>query len=145
VSAGVTQAVLFLLCLFSRSADIAAPGNAPLLQNLYFGAISISVVCGLVPYLFSALLGARLAKKENERLPLLWAGLAMALFACMFAVMAVYTAAALVIYASGLPLRLYVHRERRQPLPRGEIIFYVLFLALSFMVLILVARGKIRF
>jgi hypothetical protein len=40
---------------------------------------------------------------------------------------------------------LYVHRERRQPLPRGEIIFYVLFLALSFMVLILVARGKIRF
>jgi len=145
VSAGVTQAVLFLLCLFSRSADIAAPGNAPLLQNLYFGAISISVVCGLVPYLFSALLGARLAKKENERLPLLWAGLAMALFACMFAVMAVYTAAALVIYASGLPLRLYVHRERRQPLPRGEIIFYVLFLALSIMVLILVARGKIRF
>jgi arginine:ornithine antiporter/lysine permease len=145
VSAVVTQAVLFMLCLFSHSADIAAPGNAPLLQNLYFGAISISVVCALVPYMFSALLGARLARKENERAPVLWAGLAMALFVWMFAVMAVYTAAALVIYASGLPLRLYVHRERQQPLPRGEIFFYVLFLALSLVVLILVTRGQIRF
>jgi len=145
VTAGVTQAVLFLLCLFSRSADIAAPGNAPLLQNLYFGAISISVVCALVPYLLSALLGARLARAANERGPVIWAGLATALFAWMFAAMAVYTAAALVIYASGAALRLRFHRERRQPPPRGEVLFYALLLAASAVVLVLVGRGCICF
>lgn len=145
VTAGVTQAVLFLLCLFSRSADIAAPGNAPLLQNLYFGAISISVVCALVPYLFSVLLGARLARRANERAPVIWAALATVLFAWMLAVMAVYTAAALVIYASGAALRLRFHRERRQRPPLGEILFYAVLLGLSVMVLILVDRGLIRF
>jgi arginine:ornithine antiporter/lysine permease len=145
VTAGITQAILFLLCLFSRSADIAAPGNVPLLQNLYFGAISISVVCALVPYLFSALLGARLARAANERAPVIWAALAMALFAWMFAVMAVYTAAALVIYTSGAALRLRFHHERRQPPPRGEILFYAVLLAASVVVLIMVGRGQIRF
>jgi amino acid transporter len=145
VTVGVTQLVLFLLCLFSRSADIAAPGNAPLLQNLYFGAISISVVCALVPYLLSALLGARLARAAKERGPVIWATLAMALFAWMFVAMAVYTAAALVVYASGAALRLRFHHERWQPLPRGEILFYAVLLAASVVVLVLVGRGRIRF
>jgi Flp pilus assembly protein TadB len=63
----------------------------------------------------------------------------------MFVAMAKYAAAAVVVYASGFVLRLRVHRERRQPLPRGEVLFYAVLLAASIGVLILVGRGQIRF
>jgi len=145
VTASISQLLLALLFLFTRSADIGARGNAPLLQNLYFGAISISVICGLVPYVLSALLGARQARQDGRTAPLVYAALSIALFAGMFVAMAKYAAAAVVVYASGFVLRLRVHRERRQPLPRGEVLFYAVLLAASIGVLILVGRGQIRF
>jgi arginine:ornithine antiporter/lysine permease len=145
VTAAVTQLLLVLLFLFARSPDIAAGGNAPLLQNLYFGAISISVICGLVPYALSALLGALQARRDGIAAPLVYAALSSVLFAWMFAAMAKYTAAAVVVYASGLGLRLRVHRERRQSMPKGEAAFYAVMLVAGAAVLYFVATGRIRF
>lgn len=48
----ITQIVLILFYAFSTSPDITARGNAPLLQNLYSAALSLSVICSLIPYLF---------------------------------------------------------------------------------------------
>jgi len=145
VTAAVSQLLLALLFLFSRSADIAARGNAPLLQNLYFGAISISVICALVPYVLSALLGARQARRDGKTAPVVYAALSIVLFAWMFASMARYTAAAVVVYASGFAFRLRVHRERRQRLPAGEAVFYAVMLVAGAVVLTCIAAGRIRF
>ncbi len=145
VTAAVSQLLLALLFLFTRSTDIAAGGNAPLLQSLYSGAISISVICGLVPYVLSALLGARQARRDGIAAPLAYAALSIALFAWMFAAMAKYTAAAVVVYASGLGLRLRVHRERRQRMPKGEAAFYAVMLAAGAVVLYFIIAGRIRF
>lgn len=145
VTAAISQLLLALFFLFSRSSDIGASGNASLLQNLYFGAISISVICALVPYVLSALLGARQAWRDGSAAPLVYAALSIALFAFMFVSMAKYTAAAVVVYASGFAFRLRVHRERQQPLPRGERFFYTVLLAASIAIVILISRGRIRF
>jgi arginine:ornithine antiporter/lysine permease len=145
VTAAVSQVLLALLFLFARSADITARGNAPLLQSLYFGAISISVICGLVPYALSALLGARQAHRDGRRAPLVYAALSITLFAWMFVFMAKYTAAALVVYASGLAFRLRVHRERGERMPVDEAVFYIVMLAAGAAVLYFIIAGRIRF
>ena len=145
VSAAFSQLLLALLFLFTRSSDIGASNNAPLLQNLYFGAISISVICCLVPYVLSALLGARQARRDGRAAPLVYAALSIALFAWMFASMAKYTAAAVVVYASGLCFRIRVHRERRQRMPAVEIAFYAVMLAAGAVILYCIITGRIRF
>jgi len=145
VTTAISQLLLALLFLFTRSVDIAARGNAPLLQNLYFGAISISVICGLVPYVLSALLGARQARRDGKTAPVVFAALSIALFAWMFASMARYTAAAVVVYASGFALRLRVHRERGRRMPAGEASFYAVMLAAAAAILYCIATGRIRF
>ncbi|MGE5343685.1 MAG: amino acid permease [Candidatus Omnitrophota bacterium] len=133
----ITQVILVLLYALSASPDIAAKGNAPLLQNLYFAAINLSVVCCLVPYVFSALLGVKLALKEKEKSfqPIVYAILSLSFFLWVFVAMAQYAALAVVIYSSGFLFRFFVHRERREAYPRGEIIFYTLMGLLSLVVI----------
>jgi arginine:ornithine antiporter/lysine permease len=145
VTAAITQLILGLLHVFSVSPGIAASGKAPLLQNLYSGAISMSVICALVPYILAAVLGIRQALHDGNRAPLVHAALSIALFAWMFVSMAKYTAAAIVVYATGVVLRLRVHRERGQGLPAGEILFYALMLVIAAWVVFLVSRQRIRF
>jgi arginine:ornithine antiporter/lysine permease len=141
----ITQVVLVLLYAFSKSADIGAGGNAPLLQNLYFAAISLTVVCVLVPYLFSAVLGFKLALREKITAPVVYAVLSAAFFLWVFAAMIKYAAAAVVIYTTGVIFRFIVHRERREKFPAGEIVFYLVMLAASVVVAYFVGKGQIRF
>jgi hypothetical protein len=54
---------------FSASANPAAPGNAPLLQNLYSAAINISVICASLPYFSSSVLSIRLAAAAGRMAP----------------------------------------------------------------------------
>jgi hypothetical protein len=63
----------------------------------------------------------------------------------MFVFMARYTAAALVVYASGLAFRLRVHRERGERMSVGEAVFYIVMLTAGAAVLYFIIAGGIRF
>jgi arginine:ornithine antiporter/lysine permease len=141
----ITQVLLTLLYAGSTSPEIGAPGNTPLLQNLYFAAISLSVICSLLPYTLSALLGLRLARREGRTAPVVYAGLCLALFAGVFVAMAKYATAAVVIYATGIVIRLIVHRERRERVPLGERAFYAVMLAGTAVVAWFVGTGRLQF
>ncbi len=141
----ITQVVLILLYTFSISADIGARGNAPLLQNLYFAAISLTVVCVLVPYVLSSVLGIKQALQERSTAPVVYALLSIAFFLWVFAAMIKYAAAAVVIYTTGAIFRFFVHRQRREKFPLGEIVFYALMLGGSVVVAYFIGRGQIQF
>ena len=141
----ITQIVLGLLIAFAAVADIGARGNAPLLQNLYFAAISISVICALLPYVCSALLAIRYARREKVRRTFIYGILSAVFFAAVFAAMAKYAAAAAVIYASGIVLRALVFRERGKKIPLREIAFYALALVIGMVAVYLIASGRIAY
>lgn len=141
----ITQVVLILLYTFSTSADISAKGNAPLLQNLYFAAISLTVVCVLVPYLLSSVLGIKLALREKTGAPVVYAVLAIVFFLWVLAAMIKYAAAAVVIYTTGVIFRFFVHRQRKEKFPRGEIVFYAVMLVVSLVVAYFISKGQIQF
>ncbi len=141
----ITQVVLLLLYIFSASADIGAAGNAPLLQNLYFAAISLTVACILLPYTLSAVLGIKQARMENKTAPVIYAVISIAFFLWVFVAMIKYTIAAVVIYTTGVIFRFFVHRERREKFPRSEIIFYSIMLVGSLIVAYFVGKGQIQF
>jgi arginine:ornithine antiporter/lysine permease len=141
----ITQVILVLLYTFSTSADIGAIGNVPLLQNLYFAAINLSVICALVPYVMSSILGARQALREKIITPVVYAILSIAFFLWVFVAMAKYTAAAVIIYTTGVIFRFFVHRERSEKFPLGEIVFYILLLLGSVVVAYFIGQGAIRF
>lgn len=141
----ITQALLLLLYAGSATAAIDAPGNTPLLQNLYAAAISLSVICSLLPYALSAVLGVRLARREGRLAPVVHAVICLTVFAGVFAASVRYAAAAVVIYATGAIVRVIVHRERGARFPRGELLFYAVMLAGSAVVTGLVAAGWLRF
>jgi arginine:ornithine antiporter / lysine permease len=145
VSTIIMQIVLVLLYAFSASPDISAHENAPLLQNLYFGAISISVICSLVPYLFSSILSIRLALQEKMFRLIICAVVSFAFFISVFAAMAKYTALATIIYVTGVLFRLFVHRERKEKFPYGEIIFYAILFLASLVIIYFIAKSKIQF
>ena len=141
----ITQVVLILLYTFSTSADISAKGNAPLLQNLYFAAISLTVVCVLVPYLLSSVLGIKLALRQKARVPVVYAVLAIVFFLWVLVAMIKYAAAAVVIYTTGVIFRFFVHRQRKEKFPRGEIVFYAVMLVVSLVVAYFISKGQIQF
>lgn len=141
----ITQAILALLYTFSATADIGAIGNAPLLQNLYLAAINLSVICALVPYVMSSILGARQAHQERNIAPVIYAILSVAFFLLVFVAMAKYAAAAVIIYTTGVIFRFFVHRERNEKFPLGEIVFYILLLLGSVVVAYFIGQGAIRF
>jgi arginine:ornithine antiporter/lysine permease len=141
----ITQVLLILLYTFSISADISAQGNAPLLQNLYFAAISLTVVCVLVPYLLSSVLGIKLALRKKDRVPVVYAVLAIVFFLWVLVAMIKYAAAAVVIYTTGVIFRFFVHRQRKEKFPRGEIVFYTVMLVVSLVVAYFISKGQIQF
>jgi len=141
----ITQVVLILLYTFSASADISASGNAPLLQNLYFAAISLTVVCVLLPYLLSSVMGIKLALREKTGAPVVYAVLAIIFFLWVLTAMIKYAAAAVVIYTTGAIFRFFVHRQRKKKFPASEIIFYAVMLVVSLVVAYFIGRGQIQF
>ncbi|MCU0287559.1 MAG: amino acid permease [Acidobacteria bacterium] len=141
----ITQAILIILYIFSTTPDIGAQGNAPLLQNLYFAAINLSVICALVPYVMSSILGIVQARREKNIAPVIYAILSIAFFLWVFVAMAKYTAAAVIIYMTGLIFRFFVHRERSEKFPLTEVIFYVVLMLGSIIVAYFIGRGAIRF
>jgi arginine:ornithine antiporter/lysine permease len=145
VTTVITQVLLLLLYIFSATGDITAHGNAPLLQNLYFAAISLTVACILLPYGLSSVLGIRQALRQKLRRPIIYAAISLIFLVLVFYAMFKYVAAAVVIYTTGAFFRFFVHRERREKFPLGEILFYLLMLAASVGVAILVSRGGIQF
>lgn len=145
VTAVITQLLLVLLYAASSSAEISAPGNAPLLQNLYAAAVSLAVICSMLPYALSAVLGVREARREGRRAPVAYAAISLALIAGVLAAMAKYAAAAVVIYSTGALVRLVVHRERGERFPRGEFAFYAVLLAASAVAAWFVGTGRLQF
>ncbi len=141
----ITQVILILLYTFSKSADISAAGNAPLLQNLYFAAISLSVVCVMVPYILSSALGVRMALREKIKTTVVYGVLSGVFFFWVFLTMAKYLAAAVVIYTTGAIFRFFVHRERKEAFPRVEVIFYLVMFLGSLVVSYYVGNGLIQF
>jgi len=141
----ITQVVLVLLYVFSTSADIGAKGNAPLLQNLYNAAINISVVCILLPYSFSAVLGIKEAVKEKITKPVFFAIVSIVFFLWVFYSMAKYLAPAIIIYLTGVIFRFFVHRERKEKFPVLEVVFYGVMLLAGVVAVILIGKGKIQF
>jgi len=141
----ITQVVLILLYTFANSPDISAKGNAPLLQNLYFAAISLTVVCVLLPYLLSSVLAIKEAIREKIGVPVVFAVLAIVFFLWVLVSMIKYAAAAVVIYTTGAIFRFFVHRQRKEKFPRGEIVFYVVLLVVSLVVAYFIGKGQIQF
>lgn len=145
VTALITQILLFLLYVFSATGDIAGGENAPLLQNLYFAAISLTVACILLPYGLSTILGIKQALRQKIKGPVIYAVISQMFLAWVFWAMFKYVAAAVVIYTTGVIFRIVVHRERRYRFPTMEIAFYLLMLAASAGVVLLVSQGRIQF
>ncbi|HLP57997.1 MAG TPA: amino acid permease, partial [Candidatus Deferrimicrobium sp.] len=141
----ITQVILVVLYIFSTSPDIGAQGNAPLLQNLYSAAINLSVICALVPYVMSSILGVLQARREKNTAPVIYAILSIAFFLWVFVAMAKYAAAAVIIYMTGMIFRFFVHRERSEKFPLAEIVFYGVLLLGSAVVIYFIGRGEIRF
>lgn len=141
----ITQVILILLYMFLTSADIGAQGNAPLLQNLYSAAINLAVICALVPYVMSSLLGIMQAYREKITRPVIFAILSLVFFLWVFVAMAKYAAAAVIIYMTGIIFRFFVHRERGEKFPLGEILFYIIMLLGSVVVAYFIGKGEIRF
>jgi len=141
----ITQIVLFLLVMFSTSADIGASGNTPLLQNLYFAAISITVVCVLLPYILSSVLGIKEALKEKKTAPKVYAGIGIVFFSLVFIAMAKYAVPAVIIYTTGVFFRFFVHRGRKEKFPRKEAVFYSLMFLASLIAVYLIGKGLIQF
>jgi len=56
-----------------------------------------------------------------------------------------YAAAAVVIYTTGAIFRFFVHRQRKEKFPRGEIVFYVVMLVVSLVVAYFIGKGQIQF
>ena len=140
-----TKILLILLYAFSTSADIGARGNAPLLQNLYFAAISLSVVCSLVPYLFSSILGIKEALKDKLIAPVIYAAVSLTFFLWVFIAMAKYAAPAIIIYTTGAIVRFFVHRERKEKFPPVEFIFYAIMLMGSLIIAYVIGKGYFQF
>ncbi len=140
VSAALSQ---LLLLLFYSTA--AGRSRVPLLQNFYFAAINISVICALVPYSLAALLAIRQARRDREAAPQVHAAVCLALFAGMLAAMLRYAAVAMLVYASGAGLRLAVHRGRGRPMPAFETAAYLLLLAAGAVVLWMMGTDRLRF
>ncbi|MCK4837022.1 MAG: amino acid permease [Candidatus Aminicenantes bacterium] len=141
----ITQVLLFLLYVFSETGDISASGNAPLLQNLYFAAISLTVACILLPYLFSSILGIKQAIQGKDTVIVIYAVISISFLLWVFISMIKYVAAAVVIYSTGVIFRFFVYKERRETFPLKEAIFYMLILIISVIVAYFVVKGKIQF
>ncbi len=141
----ITQTVLIILYTFSTSADISASGNAPLLQNLYFAAISLTVACVIVPYILSSVLGIKEALYEKITAPVVYGVLGVAFFLWVFVAMFKYAAAAVFIYATGAVVRFFVHREHKKKFPLSEIIFYAAMLVGCIAAAYFISQGAIRF
>lgn len=145
VTSVITQGVLLLLYGFSASPDITAGGNAPLLQNLYFAAINLSVICCLAPYVLSSVLSCRSGWREKKRGPVVFGVISILFFLWVFISMMKYLAPAIIVYASGAVFRFLVHRERGESFPRAEGLFYLI-LGVSGLVLAwLIIGGAFQF
>ena len=141
----ITQLVLILLYIFSTSPDIGASGNAPLLQNLYSAAINITVVCVLLPYMLSSVLGIKEALKEEKKAPIVYAIISICFFIWVLIAMWKYAVPAIIIYTTGILFRLFVHRERKEKFPRLELIFYGIMFLASLVAAYFVGKGLIQF
>lgn len=145
VTAIITQTLLFLLYFFSATGDITSSGNAPLLQNLYFAAISLTVACIILPYGLSSVLGIKHALRQKIKGPVVMAVISLVFLVWVFLAMFKYVAAAMVIYTTGVFFRFFVHRQRRDKFPLRELVFYLIMLLASAGVAFLVSRGGIQF
>lgn len=141
----IIQGLLFLFYLFSESWDMSAVGNAPLLQNFYFAAISLTVACILLPYLLSSFLGIREASRSEKKNVVIFAGICILFLIWVFFAMIKYVAASVLIYSTGIVFRLLVHKGRGQGLPLKEAVFYLFMLLISGMIVYFVVSGFIRF
>jgi len=143
VSALITQTVLLLFYSFSTGANMGAEGNSPLLQNLYYAAISLAVICALVPYCLSCVLAIIESTKEKKIAPLVFAIISIIFFCAVFYAMKVYAVAAVIIYTLGAIVRVFVHIQRKEKIPLQEIIVYGILLILSIWACIAIGTGRV--
>lgn len=145
VSAIITQTVLLLFYSFSTGANMGAEGNSPLLQNLYYAAISLAVICALVPYCLSCVLAIIESRKEKKIAPLVYALISILFFCAVFIAMWKYAVAAVIIYTLGACVRVLVHIQRKEEVPLQEIIVYSVLFLLSVGACFIIGTGQISF